>query len=207
VAPTKMQTLILWALLVSPRSAGLQKDIRPKVSKSDREALVEGGLIDSAKRGRAFWLEVTDKGWAWAQDHLDADLPSRSTEGAPILKALLGRLKPFMEARRFGLADILGPQTKLEPPLDGYAAVRERVRQAYLDVTGDRFNTRALLSDLRAKLKDIDHAALDDALRRMHLEDDVNLSGIDNPREITHDIREAAIDFKGLQMLELWITK
>ena len=35
-----MQTLILWALLVRPESAGFLKDIRPTVKKPDRDVLV-----------------------------------------------------------------------------------------------------------------------------------------------------------------------
>ena len=83
MAITEMQTLLLWALLAKPGGASFQKDIRPEVKKPDRDALVKAGLITKEKRGRAGnWLEVTDKGWAWAADHLDAALPKRSTAGS-----------------------------------------------------------------------------------------------------------------------------
>jgi hypothetical protein len=87
VTLTEMQTLILWALLAKTGGASFQKNIRPEVKKSDREALVKAGLITSEKRGRpGFWLEITDKGWAWAADHLDADLPKRSVAGTAVLQ-------------------------------------------------------------------------------------------------------------------------
>jgi hypothetical protein len=118
------------------------------------------------------------------------------------------------------LADILGPQDSAQAgaadggaaelltsaPLD-YAAVRGRIRQAYLDVTGGRLNTRALLRDLRGKLHDIERGTLDEALRKMHLEEGTTLSGINNPREITQAIRDAGLNFKGEWMFVLWITK
>jgi hypothetical protein len=215
VALTEMRTLVLWALLAKPGGASFQKDIRPEVKKPDREALVRAGLITSEKRGGSgFWLEVTDKGWAWAADHLDADLPKRSTAGSAILQAWLGRLTAFMKARGFVLADILGAQPSAgipqqppqRAPLD-YAAVRERIRNAYLELTGSRFNTRALLKDIRAKLNDIDRATLDETLKKMHLEEGTTLSGLNNPQELTQTIRDAGLVFKGEPMYVLWITK
>ena len=207
MASTEMQTLILWALLAKG-GAGFQKDIRPEVKKPDREALVRAGLIGCEKRGQSgYWLEVTDKGWAWAADHLDADLPKRSTAGGEVLRAWLTRLGAFMKARGFALADILAPQPTAPPRPPDYANVRERIRKAYLEVAGGRLNTRALLSDVRDKLKDLDRATVDDALRKMHLEEGVALAGLSNPLEITPAVRDAGLDFKGLSMLALWITK
>jgi hypothetical protein len=218
VALSEMQTLILWALLAKSRGASFQREIRPEVKKPDREALVRAGLITSEKRGRlGYWLEITDKGWAWAADHLDAELPKRSTAGSTILQAWLKQLKAFMEARSFALADILGPQQPLtihsnlaEPPqratLD-YATVRRRVRQAYLELTGDRFNTPALLKDIRARLKDIDRVSLDETLKTMHLEEGTTLSGLNNPQEVTQAMRDGGLIFKGEPMYVLWITK
>jgi hypothetical protein len=215
VAVTEMQTLILWALLAKPEGASFQKDIKPKVEKPDREALVKAGLITGEKRGRpGYWLEVTDKGWAWAADNLDAALPKRSPAGSVVFRDWLAQLKVFMQARGLALADILGPQhTKVGPAIEApaepteYAIVRERIRKAYLDLTGGRFNTRALLSELREKLEDLERDTLDDALKKMHLEPGTTLSGLNNPQEITQAVRDAALSFKGEPMYVLWITK
>src|SRR5262245_58102353 len=133
-----MQTLILWALLARG-GGGFQKDIRPEVKKPDREALIRAGLIVSEKRGRpGLWLEITDKGWAWAADHLDAELPKRSTAGGVILQAWLKRLKAFIETRGLVLADIFGlQQPPQHQPVD-YPVLHQRIRKAYLELTGGR---------------------------------------------------------------------
>ena len=88
-----------------------------------------------------------------------------------------------------------------------YAAVREGIRKAYLELTGNRFNTRVLLKDIRAKLNGIDRVTLDETLTRMHLEEGTTLSGLNNPQELTQPVRDAALVFKGEPMYVLWITK
>ena len=207
MALTEMRTLMLWALLAKPGGAGLQKDIRPEVKKPDRDALVREGLIRSDPKSRPIMLEVTDKGWAWAGDHLDAELPKRSVHGAAILQAWLKQLRTFMAANGFVLADVLGTPVTSKPAHDDYSALRARIRQSYLEATGGRLNQRVFLNVLRDELRDVDRSALDDALRKMHLEEGSHLSGSDNPPEITDAIRDASLDFKGERMFVLWITR
>jgi hypothetical protein len=209
------RTLILWALLVRDNAAAFQNELKPEPEKADRVALEEAGLIKSEPRqNRRIWIEVTDRGWEWAGHNLAAPVPAGSPAGSQILRAWLTRLKTFMEARNFALADILDPQREgtpstkpPPPPRRDYNAVRTRVREAYLEIAGGRLNTRVLLSDLRQRLKDIDRATLDDALGRMHLEEGTTLSGLNNPQEITPTIRDAGLNFKGESMYVLWITK
>jgi len=207
VALTEMRTLMLWALLAKPGGAGLQKDIRPEVKKPDRDALVSEGLIRSDPKSRPIMLEVTDKGWAWAGDHLDAELPKRSVHGAAILQAWLKQLRTFMAANGFVLADVLGAPVTSKPAHNDYSALRARIRQSYLEATAGRLNQRVFLNVLRDGLRDVDRSALDDALRKMHLEEGSHLSGSDNPPEITDVIRDASLDFKGEWMFVLWITR
>jgi hypothetical protein len=88
-----------------------------------------------------------------------------------------------------------------------YDALRARIRQAYLAVTGDRINTRARLCDIRENLKDIDRAALDEALKRMQREQQASLYPLDNKTEITDADRTAAIYFGGEPRHILWIER
>lgn len=218
MALTELQTLILWALLAKAEGGSFQKDIRPEVTKKDREALVKAGLIISEKRGSRIWLEVTEKGWAWAGDNLHASLPKRSTAGSIVLQDWLTRLKAFMETRGLALADVLAPSP---PPPSGnshsvtykpqtttdYSTVRSRIRRAYLELTGGQFNARALLRDLRGKLIDVERSVLDEALKRMQREQEASLYQIDNRIEITDADREAAIYFGSEPRHLLWIER
>lgn len=211
---TPMQTLILWILLVRPNGAAFQKDLGLKVTPLDRGALVSAGLVRTEKRSRSYWLEVTEKGWDWAGGHLDAELPKRVLGAGVILQAWLARLKVFMEARGVALADILVPPQRAEerdqPALHGSfdsATIPRQVREAYLALTGGRLNERVLLKDLREKLRDVHRDVLDKTLAQMHLEQGTTLSGLNNPRDITPEVREAGLMFKGQPMFVLWITK
>jgi hypothetical protein len=214
------QTLILWALLARDNAAGFQNELKPEPDKADREALEKAGLIKCERRGRfrRFWIEVTEKGWAWATDHLNDDLPAGSREGSTILQAWLTRLKAYMQARNVALAEILGPQRARKDGSEGiaigdatrapgYDALRARIRQAYLAVTGDRINTRARLCDIREKLNDIDRTALDEALKRMQREQQASLYPLDNKTEITDADRNAAIYFGVEPRHILWIER
>jgi hypothetical protein len=199
--------------MVRDNAGAFQNELRPEPEKGDRDLLQADGLIRSEKRGRRIWIEVTDRGWAWAGENLGAELPKASSAGSQILKAWLARLKAFMDARAIVLADILAPRIpmgKSEPVGSAHfegAGVRDRIRQAYLDVTGGRFNARVPLSEIRERVKDIARPALDDTLRQMHLEEGTTLSGLDNPQEITPAIRDAGLIFKGEPKFVLWITK
>jgi hypothetical protein len=109
------------------------------------------------------------------------------------------------------------PKIKAGAPRDGtaanpseqpdYAVLCDRVRKAYLELTGGNLNKSVLLSDLREKLKGIDRPTLDAVLKRMHIEAGTSLRGLENPCDITPGIRDAEISFSGDPMHVLWITK
>jgi hypothetical protein len=215
------QALILWALLVREGAAAFQNELRPEPEKADRDALAAAGLIKHETRERRIWIEVTDRGWEWAGRNLGAALPTNSSAGCQILQAWLTRLQAFMGARNLVLADVLGPQSAdhAQPwssagtiahspstPVD-YTTARKRIRKAYLDLTGGRFNTRALLSDIREKLKDIDRATLDEALKTLHGHEGATLMRMDDPRQIDARLRGAELTITGEPMHILWISR
>jgi len=209
------QTLILWALLVKDNGAGFQSELKPEPNKADRESLEKAGLITCEKRGRyrRYWLEVTEKGWAWATEHLNHDLPTGSPAGSFILQAWLTRLKAYMSVRNVALSEILRPQSPREygsqdvvGPSE-YDKLQSRIRQAYLAVTSDRINTRARLCDVRERLSDVDRTVLDEVLKKMQREQQISLYPLDNKAEITDADRKAAIYFSGEPRHILWIER
>jgi len=216
------QALLLWALLARKDAAAFQSELVPEPEKADRDALEEAGLIKCETRGRnrRIWIEVTEEGWEWAGKNLNAALPENSTAGSQILQAWLTRIQAFMDARKLALADILGPQRVAAAPTSppapivrppsangDFGAMRTRIRTAYLDLTGGRVNTRALLSELRRKLEDIERATLDEALKRMQREGEASLYQLDNRIEITDADRAAAIYFGSEPRHILWIER
>ena len=221
------EVLLLWAILGEGGGEGVSraaleaKGMLPSDDKAARDSLVQRGLITVETRSsrnekgrpvRGFWMTATAAGRSWTEENLAA-MPAKSQAAAPVLQAWLKRLSIFLQARNATIAEFLGVDhdepnhLHPSPAGDDYQAIRARVRDAYLEVTGGRLNTRALLSDLREKLKDIDRAVQDEALSRLHLEDGTTLSGLNNPQEITPEIRDAGLNFKGEQMYVLWISK
>ncbi len=202
------QALAMWALL-GAGGAAFGGKLKPEIRGPERETLKSHGLITVEKRQRSFWLDVTDRGWDWAENHLADALPDKTFGGAFVLRAWLTRLQVFMRAHHIRLAEVLAPQT---PPVESgngeppYPQLRERIRAAYLEITGG-FNRRALLSDIRSKLGDVDRVVIDQALERMHFEDGTMLMTLDNPREITADVKAAELVFRGEPMHILWIVK
>jgi hypothetical protein len=211
------QALILWALLTRDNAGAFQKELKPETDRADREALEEQGLIRWWKVGQKIWIEVTDKGWAWAGENLSAPLP-KSKAGAEVLQAWLSKLQVFLVRRGLVLADVLAPRTsspvsevashdKKQAINGDGSSLRERIRSAYLETTGGRFNTRALLKDIRARLVDVDRTKLDEALQIMQRQDDAVLYPLDNRAEITDADRAAAISFAGEPRHILWIER
>lgn len=216
--PNATQTLIIWALLARGGQS-FAKDLKPEVKKADRAALTNAGLITCEKGPRgALKLEVTDKGWDWASRHLGADLPKASTAGVSILQAWLIRLSQYMQTSGVSLANILAPpepiawknnndSAHLRKPQNSHTTLRERIRAAYRDVTGGPMNRRALLSDVRTRLSDVDRPVLDEALREMHSAKEIVLMRLDNPREVTAEVSSAALTLSGETMHILWIKQ
>lgn len=214
------QGLLLLALLAHPDGAAAQKDLRPVPDPSVRRPLEREGWIRTTKRGRANVIEVTDKGWDAGGAALHALLPEDVEGASAVLRAVLERLSAYMAAREIALADLLGPQggpsSTSGPAIgSGFGArggeeasnLPARIRAAYLDVTGGRLNTRALLKNLRPHLSDVSEAVLDAALKAMQTEGAARLYRIDNRAEITEADRAAAVEIAGEPRHILWIER
>jgi len=203
---TEKRTLVLWALLANGGEA-FGNEIKPAVDKAEREALLAAGLISVEKRKRAYWIVVTDRGWRWAEDHLSDTLPDRSYAGTFILAGWLKHLQAFMHASKTPLAEILVPRSTDSGKQTDKGSLAERIRAAYLSITGGSFNKRALLADIRKSLSDVSRDALDDALVRMQRQGDLTLMQLDNRPDITQADREAAIQIGQEPRHILWISR
>ena len=159
----------------------------------------------SKNENRAYWLCATDRGWRWAEDHLADKLPDRSYAGTFILIAWLKHLQTFMRVSNTALADIIVPRKNTIA--SDYNDLRERIRTAYLAVTGGMFNKRALLSDIRKHFPNVDRDTLDNALELMQRDGDATLMQLDNRPDITPADEDAAIQIGEESRHILWISR
>lgn len=226
------ELLLLWAILGEgggkdvSRATLNAKGMLPAEDKKARDGLEKRGLIKVESRstanetGRAVkgtWISVTKDGLVWAEENL-AVMPAKSQAAAPILQAWLRRLSILLQARNLPIAEFLGShrgtkniESQIDvavQPLNGdYVALRGEIRRAYLELTGGRFNARALLRDLRQKLREVGRPALDEALKRMQSEEEASLYQLDNRVELTDADRAAAIHFGSEPRHILWINQ
>jgi hypothetical protein len=211
-AGPEKQALAMWALLGAGGAAYGGK-LKPQIEKAEREALQRAGLVEVEKREHgALWVAVTYEGWDWAERHLAAPLPDKSYSGSFVLQACLTRLQGYLRTRGISLIELFDAQRGPSSPPPGIALspdhgeLRERIRAAYIEVAGD-FNRRALLSELRARLGDIDRTTLDTALKQMQREEEASLMQLDNRMDITDADRSAALKIGSEPRHILWISK
>ena len=198
---TPTQTLILWCI-IGKGGGAWRSEVKPEPSAADRKALEKARAITSEKRGRSLWLEVTETGWAWANDHLNAPLPSKTQSAGPILQSWLAYLHAFMQRRGIALAEIMAGSNEAQAKPDGLTreasnSRETQVRHAYLDATGGAWNERVRLSELRRRLAGVPRQLLDAVLLKMQQASALVLFRLDNQREITDEDREAALLIAG----------
>ena len=109
-----LELLFLWRLAVAGGGDWL-KDIKPDPESPARKRLQANGVIEQEKRkspsgrGTAVFVSLTDKGWGWLGNHLDADLSTRTQAGTEVLHRLLLRLKTFIDQKQISLGDLILP--------------------------------------------------------------------------------------------------
>ena len=187
--------------------------IRPSLAKSDRDALVNGQLIRVEKRTRqsgkskrataVLHAELTDAGWLWAAEHLDAEISTRSPASAPILRIVLGKLKVLLKNTGVSLAEFVAsvdaPQeyvatttastelaelTKSTPteiqPTD-VVPVSSQVLSACLQQSGQQ-GARVYLSEVREQFNHLTRGEVDAALSSLERTGSIVLYPLDNPQ-------------------------
>jgi len=119
--PSEIQRLILWRLIANG-GEDWQKDVKPELKKETRDPLVRAGLLEVERKrnphtkGTGNFVRVTDAGWAWAKENMDAQLSPRSTAGGDVLRRLLERLGMFLQRSGMDLTDVICPRGELPAP-------------------------------------------------------------------------------------------
>jgi hypothetical protein len=198
-ATAARRALIVWAL-VTRGGRAKQSELRPELTKPDREALIAAGSLRAETVGRALYVELTDRGWAWAGANTAARLPATGNAANIVLGQLLARLGTYMAARDVALADIILPAPA--PPMEPLA---ERIRAAYLAETGGATGRRVRLAAIRARLPDAGHAELDAALIGLASTGAADLLPLDDPTTIGPADRAAALSIGVEARHLLWL--
>ena len=176
------------------------RQARPQAARPEAAESLGPDRVGQGKAPRraalASFLSLTDEGWAWLGDHLDADLHTRSPVGAEVLQLFLGRLKTFLDSKNLALGDFM---TAAEPPVASTAETvaaddpKARVTTAYYALSSGRANARVRIADLRRALATIPRPVFDGALLDLATTGEASLFRLDNPAEISPDDREAVL--------------
>lgn len=165
-----IEILFLWRLAVSG-GGDWKKDIKPDLEAPARGRLESAGLIEKEKRkspsgrGTPMFISLTDEGWRWLSDHLDAELNTTSSAGNGVLQRLLGRIGRYLEKAGVSLGDLM--LSTGEPMAGGPVSLEDQITRAYGEISDGKANVRVRLSDLRAALPSVPERKLDEVLLGM----------------------------------------
>lgn len=191
--PDPLQTLFIWSLLFHHHGEAWLKEVKPELkspSTKRRRVLEDNGLIvlekrRSSKKGLSNYVILTEQGWHWANEHLDAPISKRSNAAAPILESLLCHLQAYLQHNEHSLATLMSPIETED--------LSAQIRAAYLKLSAGRLNVRVRLADLRAALNQVTSEALEQCLLKLQATSDVVLYPFDDPTELQERDRTAAI--------------
>jgi hypothetical protein len=197
--PTPRQTVALLRMLLLDETPGFG-ELASRLGnhgRSERDRMIDLGLVEARSSGRGKAVFLTETGRAWLDSLDDFRVPESGQCAAPF-QELLKRLKRYCDGAGLSLSrlvrDCVEPETacaRLEPqvPKD----IETEVRNAYFALSSGMSNVRVRLSDLRVRLVHVPRQELDEALTRMQKGGRLALYGLDDPGERTPDDESAAL--------------
>jgi hypothetical protein len=196
--PTPKQALVLWNLFIDDKEPAVSK-VKPKFTLAECQPLIEAGLIELEQRGRATHLVLTDKAWKNALDYLIVE--GVKSHAVTVPKPFLERVKEYLRSHDISLAEFLRPQDKAVAASANIVItpedLEEKIREAYLEVSGGNYSVRVRLSELRQHLDNLPRAEVDKSLIKMQRSKQLSLMPLDDPQEIRPEDKKAAIDMGG----------
>ncbi|HEX3283115.1 MAG TPA: hypothetical protein VHT50_00320 [Mycobacterium sp.] len=199
---TPSESAILIVLMAEAReilNTELKERYRIDVYKNYRDKLNRLRLVASRKSGNTWAHQLDDRGWVRVQSDLNFDSPrARALGGA--LVALQVNLRDRVLTRGdyssfselFSQSDI---RVSSSAP-DAEANLRVRIRNAYAALASEP-GAWVSMTRLRPFFGDLPVSELDDALRKLHREPDVNIAPESNQKMLTAADVEAALHVGG----------
>ncbi len=189
--PNPRQSLVLWRMIAAERPEDREpmlSKVRPALTAPEKKALVDAGYLDRERRGRASYLILTDRAWAWAGGNADIELP-KSQDAAAALQGLLRRLVPFLRHRDLTLAEVFEENAGCPPSSE----LEDRVLVAAASLVGASGAREVRIADLRERMATVPRSDLDAALLKLHDARRIVLSRDDNTAKLTETDRTAAL--------------
>jgi hypothetical protein len=209
---TPRQQIVLWDL-VSRNGSALMKELKPELKPADREPLKKAGYISVSKDGRSLRLTLEEAGWNYLSvGSADLSKSIGSKYDRPILQFVLQRVQDFARQGNIALAKILANPGNREVGADpenfceSENSIEQAIRNAFFEIAGRPPRDRVRLSALRAQLSHVARAELDGTLLSMRKSGKVNLTNLDNPRDIEAE-KEAALQNGLLTFHTVWIDE
>ncbi|QDS86220.1 hypothetical protein EC9_03800 [Rosistilla ulvae] len=207
-----MQRLFLWSLAVSPGGGLYLKEAKVKPTPAgNRKLLEKQGL--TRESGRPTYVELTDEGWLWVQEHLNEPIDTRSPRIKDVFAGLTQLLASYFASQDQTLsigqmihqaqdyqrrvaeetAEIVRQASAAEPSLQDPSGLPEAIQQACLLLTDGQFKQRVRLAELRPLLDSYARNDVDDALLAMQRRGELSMMRLENPLEIGTADRDAAL--------------
>ncbi|MDX1978791.1 MAG: hypothetical protein SFV51_00880 [Bryobacteraceae bacterium] len=189
MSPNARQALFLFRLVINGE-APKRGETRPKMSKAEKDELVNAGLIDQVKQGNTSYFHASEISWKWASENLGVEI-AKAHDLAPVLQRLLKLLGDDLRRQGKSLADFVAP-----PPEVPSDVSTDQIRRLYLEITGGRVGEAVRLAQLKDRLLEGLGLDVDAGLMRMLQAGEVSLQPIANSPDIT-PADEAAAAYVG----------
>ncbi|MER6667670.1 hypothetical protein ABT256_24200 [Amycolatopsis japonica] len=189
------QTAAMLALMVVAREVSnpeLREIVGFALDGEERRQLNGLDLVASEKRGRPYFHELTERGWAWCEEELsqeEAPRPRSSLGSA--LYVVLGGLGRHLRREKLRLADLFMPEVDLT-----VEEIESRIRIAYRKLSRSPRDWVALV-ELRPMLGEASAVDVDAVLKELSRSGQAHLVPESNRKALTAADHAAAIRIGG----------
>ncbi|MEU3768429.1 hypothetical protein AB0E55_25525 [Amycolatopsis keratiniphila] len=189
------QTAAMLALMVVAREVSnpeLREIVGFALDGKERRQLNGLDLVASEQRGRPFYHELTERGWAWCEEELSQqEAPAPRSSLGSALYVVLGGLGRHLRREKLRLADLFMPEVDLT-----VEEIESRIRIAYRKLSRSPRDWVSLV-ELRPMLGEASTVDVDAVLKELSRSGQAHLVPESNRKALTAADHAAAIRIGG----------
>lgn len=189
------QTAAMLTLMVLAREVSnpeLREIVGFALDGKERRQLNGLDLVASEQRGRPYFHELTERGWAWCEEELSAgEAPLPRTSLGSALYVVLGGLGRHLRREKLRLADLFMPEVEVTAE-----EIESRIRIAYRKLARSPRDWVALV-ELRPMLGEASTVDVDSVLKELSRSGQADLVPESNRKALTAADHAAAIRVGG----------